>query len=91
MVKCGPFYKQKTEKSLAFFIMNAFSKWIESSELSHMLTNDIKKDAFDLIKKQTNFRLTALVVKTYKITDLKELFLDYIKSLLEKGNYVQVG
>lgn len=90
MMTCGDFYSGK-QNSRAYYIMVGFEKWIkENPNVVHLLSKDIKFDAFDLVIRQKNQSLINLVAKIYKMVEDKEIFINPLMDLIALSKYKEV-
>lgn len=88
---CQDFSNVKS-KSLPLFIMEEFATWCSSSlNKAHLLTQQLKLDAFKLISKQNALALIKLVVEAYNMDGEKELFLGVVHCMIEKKQYREVS
>lgn len=89
---CQEFYSAKS-KTLPMFIMEEFATWCTSSSNSkvHLLTQQLKLDAFKLINKQNAQTLIKLVLDIFKMTEERDLFEGVVRCMIEKKQYKEVS
>lgn len=74
------------------FIMEEFAAWSSSSDCkAHLLTQQLKIDAFKLISKQNAQALLKLVLDSFKMTEEKDLFEGVVRCMIEKKQYKEVS
>lgn len=89
---CQEFHNAKS-KTLPMFIMEQFSNWCASpsSKAAHLLTQQLKLDAFKLVTKQNAMVLIKLVFDAFKLTEEKELFMGIVMCMIDKKQYKEVS
>lgn len=88
---CQEFYSAKN-KTLPMFIMEEFAVWSSSSiSKPHLLTQQLKIDAFKLVTKQNVLALTKLVMESFKMLEEKDLFEEIVMCMIDKKHYKEVN
>ncbi|KAL1517369.1 hypothetical protein ABEB36_001139 [Hypothenemus hampei] len=88
LFNCQDFYNVKN-KSLSMFLIEEFKKYSVSykNRLQHLLTKDMKIDAFNIIRKQNVLLVSKLIIEIFEMTSDKAIFLDNIRCLIERKQY----
>lgn len=79
-------------KSLPHFIIDEFRNWAATNRngIVHLLTPQVKLDAFKVISKQNSTILKSIVIECFELKQDNEMFLDSVKCLIEKKQYREV-
>lgn len=88
---CQEFNNAKT-KSLPFFIIEEFKGWkvANRNKIEHLLTPELKIDAFKIISMQNMLCLTKIVVEVFEMDKNGDIFLNIIRCMIEKRKYKEV-
>jgi hypothetical protein len=73
--------------------MEEFSSWTANkrADLKHLLTPQIKREAFTLGIQHRHLLLIRMVFSTYQLIDDKELFVEPIRELVFREQYKEVS
>lgn len=88
LYNCQDFHNAKS-KTLPLFIMEEFKNWSGAcrNNIVHLLTADVKIDAFKIISKQNSLALTKLVVEAYEMAQQSDVFCPIIKCYIDNKQY----
>ncbi|CAH1105749.1 unnamed protein product [Psylliodes chrysocephalus] len=88
LCSCQEFYNAKS-KTLPMFIIEEFKVWsaISRNNIIHLLTHQLKMDAFKISLRQNSSTLTKLIIEVFEFKEERELFLEMIKCLIDKKQY----
>ncbi|XP_069688373.1 exonuclease mut-7 homolog isoform X2 [Periplaneta americana] len=80
---------QSKPTSLSFAVMEEFARWISNkqTELSHLLTADIKLEAFNVATLQRNHSLSKIMYNVYQLASDRELFIPSIEEMVSRKQY----
>ncbi|CAH1644902.1 unnamed protein product [Spodoptera littoralis] len=88
VIKCDD-YKDCKPKTLPYFIVETLLKWSETSGI--VPVENLKLPAFHIAVQQRNNHFLGLMVKTYKLTTIKEQILPFVKDMVSKDNCKQAS
>ncbi|XP_022820683.1 exonuclease mut-7 homolog [Spodoptera litura] len=88
VIKCDD-YKDCKPKTLPYFIVETLLKWSETSGI--VPVDNLKLPAFHIAVQQRNNHFLGLMVKTYKLTTIKEQILPFVKDMVSKDNCKQAS
>ncbi|XP_047041379.1 exonuclease mut-7 homolog [Helicoverpa zea] len=88
VIKCDDF-KDCKPKTLPYFIVETLFKWSQSS--GTLPTEELKLPAFHIATQQRNQHFLGLLVKTYRITTIKEKILPIVKDMVKMDNCKQAS
>ena len=73
-------------------MMEEFSRWVADKQhfVRHVLTPNVKCDAFNLALEQRNNSLTKLIFNVYDLVSDKELFVQPLKEMASRKLYKEV-
>lgn len=88
VIKCDD-YKDCKPKTLPYFIVETLLKWSERSMI--LPKEDLKLPAFHIATQQRNQHFLCLIVKTYRISTIKDKILPIVKDMVSKDNCKQAS
>ncbi|KAJ8924964.1 hypothetical protein NQ315_001129 [Exocentrus adspersus] len=88
LYNCQDFHNAKS-KTLPLFIIEEFKLWSTASrnKIVHLLTPQLKIDAFKVVMKQNTLALTKLILEIFEMVQDGDIFLDIIKCMIDKKQY----
>nr|XP_031846660.1 exonuclease mut-7 homolog isoform X2 [Nomia melanderi] len=93
IVNISDFKQIKPKSSVAFTVIEEFTKWLEprKSSYKYLLDVNLKIAAFRLVNKQRNMEFIQLVADTYDFLEHKEKFIDLIKNMIVKKQFKEAA
>ncbi|XP_066138244.1 exonuclease mut-7 homolog [Euwallacea fornicatus] len=88
LFNCPDFYSIKS-KSLPMFLIEEFRRFVHKyrSNISSLLTPELKVDAFKIVVKQNTLSVIKLTVEVFEMAVDREAFLSSIRCLISKKQY----
>lgn len=92
LYNCQEFHIAKS-KTLPMFIIEEFKSWgiMSRNKIIHLLSPQLKIDAFKLVMKQNTLALTKLILEIFEMTQDSDIFLEIIRCMIEKRQYKEVS
>lgn len=86
-------FKYSKPKSLSFLIVEEFKTWVNAhkSAICHLLTQDVKISAFNIVQQQNLFSFKKLIADIYEMAKDCDIFLDIIKGMIQEKQFKEVG
>lgn len=75
------------------FLIEEFKRWSITyrNKIGHLLTSDLKIDAFKIITKQNIQSVTKLIFEIFEMAQDGDIFIDSIHCFIEKKQYKEVS
>lgn len=80
------------KKSLPLLLIEEFGSFatINRNKIAHLLTGELKIDAFKIITKQSVQSVTKMIIDIFEMVQDGALFVDSIRCLIQKKQYKEV-